>query len=313
MGAEFPILDVSGWEEQQDETLGSKDKVWLRSPEPHNWLFKVPRPGSGEHWAEKIAAGVAALLGVPTARVELARRESVIGSISRSFARPRRPRSRSLIAGNELLRGLDESYEGSKKRPRKHTVELVFRYLRLPKSILVPEGFAPEPGLMTAVDVFVGYLLLDALIGNTDRHHENWGILVAPAGSEEHDVWLAPTFDHASSLGRELDDSKRDDRVKENNPMRTVEGYCSRARSSLFKPALAGGTRHSPRSAFLAAARERPAAADAWCSRLRAVDPADLHACVHGVPGSVISDTAKRFAARMLECNRDFLLGSSTP
>jgi hypothetical protein len=23
--------------------------------------------------------------------------------------------------------------------------------------------------------IFVGYLLFDALIGNTDRHHDNWG------------------------------------------------------------------------------------------------------------------------------------------
>ena len=25
---------------------------------------------------------------------------------------------------------------------------------------------------------FMGYLVLDALTGNTDRHHDNWGILV---------------------------------------------------------------------------------------------------------------------------------------
>jgi hypothetical protein len=31
------------------------------------------------------------------------------------------------------------------------------------------EGLSPQ-------DAFVGYLVFDALIGNTDRHHENWGI-----------------------------------------------------------------------------------------------------------------------------------------
>ncbi|MCW5966738.1 MAG: hypothetical protein KIT83_22050, partial [Bryobacterales bacterium] len=49
------------------------------------------------------------------------------------------------------------------------------------------------------------YLVLDALIGNTDRHHENWGIL----RHRTSDGWrgrVAPTFDHASSLGRELID-----------------------------------------------------------------------------------------------------------
>jgi hypothetical protein len=50
------------------------------------------------------------------------------------------------------------------------------------------------------------YLVLDAIIGNTDRHHENWGILRKKTASG----WmgfLAPTFDHASSLGRELLDT----------------------------------------------------------------------------------------------------------
>jgi len=44
---------------------------------------------------------------------------------------------------------------------------------------------------------------LDAVIGNTDRHHENWGILL----KQNENQWIgsvAPTFDHASSLGREL-------------------------------------------------------------------------------------------------------------
>jgi hypothetical protein len=32
----------------------------------------------------------------------------------------------------------------------------------------------PPDGITTAIDTFVGYLLLDAWIGNGDRHHENW-------------------------------------------------------------------------------------------------------------------------------------------
>jgi hypothetical protein len=52
---------------------------------------------------------------------------------------------------------------------------------------------------------FAEYVVLDAIIGNTDRHHENWGVLRRHLGTR----WvsrLAPTFDHASSLGRELVD-----------------------------------------------------------------------------------------------------------
>jgi hypothetical protein len=41
------------------------------------------------------------------------------------------------------------------------------------------------------------------LIGNTDRHHENWGILIELQRNHWR-VNVAPSFDHASSLGREL-------------------------------------------------------------------------------------------------------------
>ena len=48
--------------------------------------------------------------------------------------------------------------------------------------------------------LFAGYLVLDAVIGNTDRHHENWGLLLRRTETG----WkgqVAPSFDHASSLG----------------------------------------------------------------------------------------------------------------
>ena len=53
------------------------------------------------------------------------------------------------------------------------------------------------------------YLVLDALIGNTDRHHENWGILRKRTGNDWRG-FVAPSFDHASSLGRELLDERRE-------------------------------------------------------------------------------------------------------
>lgn len=49
----------------------------------------------------------------------------------------------------------------------------------------------------TAVEQFVGYLVLDALVSNTDRHHENWAVVRRSDGG----VHLAPSFDHASNLG----------------------------------------------------------------------------------------------------------------
>ena len=59
------------------------------------------------------------------------------------------------------------------------------------------------------------YMVLDALIGNTDRHHENWGILRTRVDGQWEDK-VAPSFDHASLLGRELQDVRREKLLVEN-------------------------------------------------------------------------------------------------
>lgn len=52
---------------------------------------------------------------------------------------------------------------------------------------------------------FAQYLIFDALICNVDRHHENWGFLRKQV-ENGYKGRLAPSYDHASSLGRELVD-----------------------------------------------------------------------------------------------------------
>lgn len=73
--------------------------------------------------------------------------------------------------------------------------------------LALERAFASEDGSRRAKERLAEYLVLDALIGNTDRHHENWGILRKRTEAGWQGM-LAPTYDHASSLGRELvDDS----------------------------------------------------------------------------------------------------------
>lgn len=67
---------------------------------------------------------------------------------------------------------------------------------------------SPRPRTV-ACSRMAGYLVLDALVGNTDRHHQNWGVVVqGKRGADQvllvHSIQLAPTFDHASSLGRKI-------------------------------------------------------------------------------------------------------------
>jgi len=75
----------------------------------------------------------------------------------------------------------------------------------------------------------VGYLMLDTLIGNQDRHDENWGFVLCLDRSRR--VTLAPTFDHASSLGRNESEKNRMRRLETKDRGDSVEAYAARTRS----------------------------------------------------------------------------------
>src|SRR5438552_1619432 len=83
---EFPIVQIQPEWVLESEALGSKQKFWYReNADTAMWLFKYPQESTGQHWSEKIAAEVAEALGIVSARVELARFESVRGSTTESF------------------------------------------------------------------------------------------------------------------------------------------------------------------------------------------------------------------------------------
>ncbi len=82
----------------------------------------------------------------------------------------------------------------SRYKAKKHTIEAAVEVLQklAPPS---PEWCPNLPdGIHSALDVFVGYLMLDAWIANQDRHHENWGAISLNDG-----LHLAPTFDHGAA------------------------------------------------------------------------------------------------------------------
>jgi len=135
-------------------------------------LFKEGRSGTGENWAEKVSAEICALLGIPQAPYDLAVWRGTQGVVSENFV----PAGARLIFGNELLARVVSGYERETRyyRQSDHTIARVFAVLRDP-AIQVPTTWHRTAAINTASEVFVGYLMLDALVGNTDRHHENGG------------------------------------------------------------------------------------------------------------------------------------------
>jgi hypothetical protein len=193
-----------------------------------------------------------------------------------------------------------KNYEATGFRAKEHRLSLVFALMSRPQ-LGLPLKYLPPPAISLAAHVFVGYLLLDALVGNTDRHHQNWGLIWVPNDR----ITLAPTFDHGSSLGRNEPDASRMRRLTTKDRHGDVAAYCERATSALYGPAGVLSTF----DAFQEAGRPYPQAAEYWLGRLRDTTNADLRQIVSRVPGALISEPAVEFAVRMLEINRARLLG----
>lgn len=316
----YQIISVPDDAPEQPEQLGTKPKFWFRDKDGRFCLFKQGRPNTGENWAEKIACEICTLLGIPHSEYDLAIWKGRGGVVSPTFV----SEGSRLVFGNELLAKFVEKYEGERRvRAVKHTIGRVMAVMRgttkfgmrevrgtetviRPIVVELPLGFMAPPEVSTVAGVFVGYLMLDALIGNQDRHDENWGLIL----SRDVRLTLAPTFDHASSLGRNESDNERSERLSTRDEGRTVERYVERARSAFY-----GNTPGKPLTtlvAFQEAARisEVREAKRYWVGRLKAVSLADFREIFDNVPSSEISEPARDFGLRMLEINRERLLRS---
>lgn len=315
----YPIIHVPDDASDLPEQMGTKPKFWFRDEQNQQCLFKEGRPNTGENWAEKVCCELCELLGIPHAHYDLARWRRRSGVVSPTFV----PNGGRLIHGNELLARIIAGYEHEKRfSARQHTVSVVMAIMRGsrpllvrvplprgPKSIIrpapidMPLGYSAPDAVKTAGGVFVSYLMLDALVGNQDRHHENWGLIL----SKENAITLAPTFDHASSLGRNETDAERVARLTTRDQGRSVEKYAERAKSAFF----ANPTSDKPlttMAAFQEAAKLVPEARDYWLRRLAAIGLADCRGIFDNIPPHEITDPARDFALKMLEINRDRLL-----
>lgn len=317
MNEKFIIHDIK-YDIHQTEPMGSKEKFWYRDKDNQRFLFKVGREGTGENWAEIAASELAELIGIPHAHYEPAKYESKLGTISKTFVD-----KGSLIHGNEILHVLHPGYYPQLDEPAK--------FKRIPEYTLcdtlaannqpklnIPQGYQPEDNrIVKALDVFIGYLLYDAWIGNTDRHHQNWGWILH---EEDNRVSLAPTFDHASSLGREIRDeerrerlknsdqhgSKQDKRIETKGSIRCVESYAEKS----FTPFYGDPSQSKVLTTFEVASiliEQMHLAAKYWIEKIVSVQEEQIEGVFTKIPKEFISSRSHDFAVRILSINKERL------
>ena len=308
MSEDFQIIEVAEDAPHAFEQMGTKPKFWYLRNEVY-FLFKEGRPGTGEDWAEKVAEQLAALLQMPHAEYELAVFRNKRGTISQSFLPP----DANFSPGNQLLGLLEPSYPRGPGRYRRsqHTLGKVTSVIDLCHEnapfVHLPVGFTGLEGVASAIGVFVGYLMFDCWICNTDRHDENWGWVLVPSPPNALRAHLVPTFDHASSLGSHERDDEKSDRLTTKDRGRSVMKYVEKARSAIY---LKESDRKplTTLEAFRLACADNPTAGKAWLRKLSDVSLEAVYNVLSRVPRERMTPKSVEFAAKILELNRTRLL-----
>lgn len=301
---EYLIIDLSNIPEDHLESLGTKHKFWCIL-DGKRYLYKsikVTRNGNdhfryGEDCSEKIACELAKILEIPHLHYELATFNGLRGVISENFIS--NDGGESLILGNSLL----EQYNTIEPDTEAHqTISQVHEVLE--KTICKkPLGFDSLPNIKTAGEFFVGYLMLDALLSNQDRHNENWGAIQKIDGTYH----LALTFDHGASLGKNINDEAKQKRLDAKDHLHTVKNYSSKARSWFFLNHTKE-SRLKVMQALSEMGKLYPVAYEEWVKRLEIMDETAFENIVDKIPEHLMSSISKNFAYEMIKINRHTII-----
>ena len=306
------------------ERRGTRTKYWVRiDGSADEWLLKIPRAGTGEHWAEKVASEVGRLIGVNCAQVELARYvaqsvfspdtgegrereqgQETLATICKSFLPVEYDADTEydFIHGWEVLQLLIEGYDTNRRfGQRDHNIKNITVTLA---QLMGVNSVNPMPLWDHTLEHLASYALLDGFIGNTDRHHENWMIaFVIESGNGF--IETMPSYDHASSLGRELSDDKRLRILESNGVLR----YLQLGRGGVYvdnrrKHAL------SPLRLARLLCRWRPGFMHRTLDRIDNVSELQIRTVIERVPAEFMSDIAKEFACQVVLTSKQELLRS---
>lgn len=206
-------VNISNWKKDDEFGIypeGARDKTLLYSPVDssheflipnHRYLYKhafVRHPD--QFWTEIIAYQVGCLLDVPVppAFVAFDEDNDSCGALIEWFLNYSDQLEERFVPGGDIMLSAIPSYD--RKKGQQHNFAIVELYF----------GLLDMAGWQ---NYWCDMLLFDALIGNTDRHQDNWGILWQVSG-EKSKMRMAPVFDNGTSLGYEILERSMDDFYK---------------------------------------------------------------------------------------------------
>jgi HipA-like C-terminal domain len=205
-------VDVAYWlrdEEFAEYPEGARDKTLLYCPTSsvnqflrtgHRYLFKRSSPRYEEQfWVEIIAYRLGSQMGIPVppAFVAYDSKKGQSGALIEWFLNQVDSFSyEAYIPGGDYCQQYIPNFD--RKKGEQHNFETVAQ--------IFTDLSKKHPSFNTDwKSYWAKALTFDALIGNTDRHQDNWGIIVNPTNDE---MRISPVFDNGTSMGHEIFSNK---------------------------------------------------------------------------------------------------------
>lgn len=162
--AEF--YDISNWQEKiHYQTGGTRSKSIVENPNNNSlYFFKKSIPKyKHEFWSEIIASEIGTALGFNLLKYDIALKNNEIGCISKLMINIE---LQQLTEGINFLQGYDYTYIPEEKESyNKYTFKFIVEALR-------------EYKLEKTLPDLIKTIIFDSIIGNGDRHQENWGYII---------------------------------------------------------------------------------------------------------------------------------------
>lgn len=201
------IIDVTKWRKDDEFSIfgiGARDKKILWSPiesldditADYPYLFKESRKSCPDQfWMEVIAFVIGSNLGieVPKAFPAIMQKDNgdvICGALIEWFYNPKK--ETFTHAADFFCKYIEEF---DTKIGKHHNIVDVIKLCRVASL---------KHNLQTNWRHWIAdFILFDSLIGNSDRHQENWGVICGKVEKRGKDIRLSPLYDNGTSLGHE--------------------------------------------------------------------------------------------------------------
>lgn len=192
------FYDITTWSEKEwFQTGGTRNKLIVVNPRDHSdYYFKCSLKREVidykyEFWSEIIASEIGQFLGFDILKYDIAYNGKEVGCISESMTKES---INKLSEGKQYLTAFRPTYNPELKSSKK---EYTFQFI---------ENSLKYAKLNQFINNIIQTIIFDAIIGNGDRHQENWGIITKLSNSSKQtliDKFLSANYTKAADYLRD--------------------------------------------------------------------------------------------------------------